>query len=223
MAQRLFHHQKDGAAGFGEHHPVGMQPGGREGGGEQVGVGDRPKHGAALLGQQASEQQGGGGGMLGIRAGAGYLVQRALQQATAGQVRINGRNAEAQHAGLAVDGMPFQPRNARAKSVQPGWIGSGRVGPGRVDPGRIDPGRVDPGRFGPGRFGRVLHDLSERTYTERQRLGKPIPFYQRYIGSKASLTQRDGLFSSEPGCDSGRSAVRCFGLFRIVVRCGPRC
>ena len=119
MAQRLLHHQQHVTPGLGEHHAVRMQPGAGEGGGEHVRLGDGPQHRAPPPGQQAGQQQRGGGAVLEIGPFAGRLVQRAGQQAAAGQVPVDRGHAEAQGVGGRMrGGPPLDAGDARAQHFQ---------------------------------------------------------------------------------------------------------
>jgi hypothetical protein len=70
-----------GGAGIGEHEAGGVQTGTGEAGGEQIVLLVHPQHRPLQPSQHAGEEQGGGGAMLGIRAGAGDFMQRALRHA----------------------------------------------------------------------------------------------------------------------------------------------
>ena len=87
MAQAFLHGLQNGVrlAGLGVDHPIGVQAGGGQAGGEQVGVFHHPQHRAALAGQDAGDEQRRGGAVLGVRAGAGHLVQDAERQAAPGR------------------------------------------------------------------------------------------------------------------------------------------
>jgi hypothetical protein len=72
-----------------------MQPDTGQRGGEQVVARQCPQHRAAQTGQRAGGEQRGGGGVLGVRAGAGGLVQRADGEAAVWQMAVEGGDAEA--------------------------------------------------------------------------------------------------------------------------------
>lgn len=109
----------------GEHCPVvaafeiddaiGGQPGLREGGGEQIRMGEAPQHLAARARGDAGGEQGGGS----VMAGAGNLVQGAARQPAMGQARIQSGDAEGQHRGGAP--VPsFDPADLGAQSLKGG-------------------------------------------------------------------------------------------------------
>lgn len=76
---------------------IGCQPGLREGGGEQIRLGETPQHLAARARGDAGGEQGGGG----VMARARDLVQSTARQPAMGQARIQSGDAEGQHRSRA--------------------------------------------------------------------------------------------------------------------------
>ena len=126
VAQPFFHHQQHGRTGFGEHHPVRMQPGAVQGGGEQVRTHQHPQHGATLPGEQPRQKQRSGGAMLDIGALARDFVQCAGEQATARQVPVDCVHTEAQHVAPG-------RRSRRAMRVRNTSKATAGVGLGDID------------------------------------------------------------------------------------------
>ena len=77
MAQTFLHHRQYGLAGFGEYHPVRLQPGTGKAGGEQIGLSQHPQDGTIEPRENAGGEQAGGGGVFGIGSGRGGIMQRA--------------------------------------------------------------------------------------------------------------------------------------------------
>ncbi len=119
MAQRLLHHQEHAllVGGAGMYHPIGVQAGAGQAGGEQVIGGGAPQHAAAHARQDSGREQRGAGARHRVRPAAFHLVQRAAGQAAFGQMRVESRHAEAY--GLAWAGCrALQHADASAQAVQ---------------------------------------------------------------------------------------------------------
>ncbi len=127
QAQTFLHRLQDGVgfAGLGIDHPVGVQASAGQAGGEQVGVLHHPQHRTVLTAQDAGDEQGGGRAMLGVRAGAGYLVQRAPRQAGRRQHRVD-RRAEWQSGAARAGSRVLYAGDAGAESRD--RASSGRAG-----------------------------------------------------------------------------------------------
>lgn len=80
MRQAFLHRRQDLFAGLGEQQAGGVQARAGEAGGEQVRPFLHPQHRPLHPGQDPGEEQGRGGAMLGIRTGAGDLMQRAQEK-----------------------------------------------------------------------------------------------------------------------------------------------
>ena len=79
-------------------HPVRVQPGLGQSGGEQVRFGQAPQHLARAARQNASGEQCGAARIQHALPAAGHLVQRPAQQAAFRQAGIQRRHPKRQHA-----------------------------------------------------------------------------------------------------------------------------
>jgi hypothetical protein len=117
MAQALLHRRQHtiGPGGFGEDHPVGVQPDQGKRRGEQVMTLDNPQHLTAPPAQKPRHQQRRRRAVLGLRSRARHLMQRPAEEPAPRQRRVNDGGAEPDDPGAARRRGCLNPSNARPK------------------------------------------------------------------------------------------------------------
>jgi len=105
------------ALGFGIDHPIGMQAGTKQSGGEQVATRQAPEHRSLEAGGDPGGEQGRAAGKLGSRSRLDHLVQSASGEAASRQVAVEGFEAKGQRLGLLRP--TVQPGNLEPQSGKP--------------------------------------------------------------------------------------------------------